>query len=180
MRLAALSALLTLAVFGAANAHAADTVTFTLLDPVKTVPASGGRVSFTASVAAPITNNGDAFLNGLGFNIYPGNAFSTDETDFFDTYPLSLAPGESFTGSLFAVIVPAGTVAGPYSGLVSLIGGATDGSQDVLATQSFAITATPTAAVPEPASWAVLTLGIGAVGYAMRRRRFVIDGAAVA
>ena len=31
-------------------------------------------------------------------------------------------------------------------------------------------------ATPEPASWALMIVGFGAVGATMRRRRFVLDG----
>ena len=33
------------------------------------------------------------------------------------------------------------------------------------------LTFTPTAPVPEPATWALMLLGFGAIGFAMRRRR---------
>ncbi len=41
------------------------------------------------------------------------------------------------------------------------------GSLNIVATEA------PTAAVPEPASWAMLIIGMGAVGYASRRRQNV-------
>lgn len=40
--------------------------------------------------------------------------------------------------------------------------------------QSFATAAAVTGAVPEPASWAMMVLGVGAAGYAMRRRQKVV------
>ena len=37
--------------------------------------------------------------------------------------------------------------------------------------RQFRMSAAPTAAVPEPATWAMMLLGFGAIGFGMRRRR---------
>lgn len=60
-----------------------------------------------------------------------------------------------------------------FTGL-SLRSSATFGNYGIDALE-YSITApTMTAAVPEPASWAMMMIGIGAVGYAMRRRQKVM------
>ena len=58
-----------------------------------------------------------------------------------------------------ATFLAAGTYTLTYSGNNPVVGG------------SYAGTATITPAVPEPATWALMLLGFGGIGFAMRRRR---------
>lgn len=60
---------------------------------------------------------------------------------------------------------------GATSANVWMVSAARDGSIDGFKLSS--ITATATAAVPEPATWAMMISGFGMVGYSMRRRRRV-------
>ena len=151
----------------------AQSVTFTLLDPFQAVPATGGTLSFNASVFAPATNTMSEDLNGITSNISPANGFDFDSDPFLTAFPFSLAPGESYSGLLFRLTVPAGSAVGPYLGSVALIGGP---NNTQLGSQAFSIAVSPavplpTSSVPEPAAWGMMVLGMGAVGFAMRRRR---------
>ena len=154
--------------FAAVPAYA-DTVSFTLLNPVQSISAAGGTLAYSATVFAPITNTGSEDLDGLQFNISPSNDFVVDSDPFFNNYPYFLSPGQSYTGLLFNLLVPSGTGTDPYFGTVELDGGPSNIS---LGTQAFTANVTPTiSAVPEPATWAMMIVGLGAIGFAMRRRK---------
>jgi hypothetical protein len=119
----AVAALLTIGLSSAAAY--ADTVTFTLTNPNGFVPHTGGSLTYDATVSAPASNGAAVFLNGDSFNVTA--PITLDDTDFFTNFPLSLAPGTSFTGDLFVLTVPPGspfgTVAIPSSTtLVSIHG----------------------------------------------------------
>ena len=147
----------------------ADTVSFTLLNPVQNISAAGGTLAYSATVLAPITNTGSEDLDGIQFNISPSNKFVFDSDPFLNNFPYSLAPGQSYTGLLFNLLVPSGSAANSYFGNIELDGGPSNTS---LGIQTFSANVTPTvSAVPEPATWAMIILGMGAIGFAMRRRK---------
>jgi hypothetical protein len=161
----AVAALLTIGLSSAAAY--ADTVNFTLVSPAATAMESGntlvpGTFTFEATVTAPSSNSGAVFLNGDSFNVTA--PITLDDSDFFANFPLSLAPGASFTGDLFVLTVPPGTLAAAYTGTFTLFGGANANANDPLGTVTFSVAPTP-----EPSSVVLLMTSLGAlalwVGY---------------
>lgn len=146
MTLAVVALLLTIAL--SSVAAYADTVTFTLTDPQQSVSPPGVSVAYEATVSAPLGNGAPVFLNGDSFNV--DGPITLDDSDFFANFPLSLAPGDTFTGDLFELDVPAGTLDGTYLGSFTLLGGADGSAQNTLGTVDFSLT------VPEPSSISLL------------------------
>ena len=130
----AVAALLTIGLSSAAAY--ADTVAFTLTNPVQPVLVStGGTLTFDATVFAPITNTGDVFLNGVSINAT--NPLIWNDNDFFNNFPFFLTPGESFTGDIFTITAPSGIPFGTYLGSVTLQGGSDGNAEGTLGTKSF-------------------------------------------
>lgn len=103
--------------------------------------------SFTTTFATAISNGMGEFAGITTTNFYVLASAGL----FGDYYG-----GQAFTGTTSAPMIQTGTYAATYLGD---------------ATQAGAVTlSNAAAAVPEPASWAMMILGIGAVGCAMRRR----------
>jgi hypothetical protein len=126
--------ILTLAVaaFALALPAAADTLNFTLTGPFASA-APGGTVSFDATVSAPLTNTGTLFLVGDSTTLsIPGATL--DDSPFLLNFPLSLNPGDTFTGELFTVALPASIAQGVYTGFFEIQGGSDPSSQDILGT----------------------------------------------
>jgi hypothetical protein len=93
-----------------------------------------------------------------------------DDSGFFQNFPLSLDPGDSFSGVLFSVELPPNVAAGLYTGSFEILGGADGGAVDNLGSVDFQVNVTPTAStVPEPESLMLLAAGLPGVALLVRR-----------
>ena len=100
--------------------------------------------------------NGATFLFGDGNASGGGGPQSTG--GYYSTAAVSLAAASKYAGS-FTLTAPTNVSFYLYD----------DNTSDNIGGVSVALTG----AVPEPASWAMMILGMGAVGFAMRRRRTI-------
>ena len=132
----------------------ADSITLTLASPVQ-VTGAGSTVDFWATVTAPTTNSAPIFLNGDSFNV--DAPLTVDDSGFLFGFPLSMNPGDTFTGLLFTVNVPLTTPLGNYFGYFQILGGSDGNAQNPISNVvPFEVTV-----VPEPGS--LMLLGTGAV-----------------
>jgi hypothetical protein len=150
----------------------ADTIGLSLNAPAQPVTA-GSTVSFVATVSAPGTNGGTVFLNGDSFTV--SSPLILDDSGFFNDFPLSLDPGDSFSGTLFSIALPSNLAAGLYTGSFEILGGADSDALDTLGSVDFQVNVAPTAStVPEPESLMLLAAGLPGVALLVQRkwRRF--------
>ena len=157
----AVAALLTIGLSSAAAY--ADTITFTLTNPTGYLNVTGGSLTFDATVSAPTSNGAPVFLNGDSFNVTA--PITLDDSDFFSDFPLSLAPGTSFTGDLFVLTVPPNTAFENFLGTFTLLGGANGNADASLGTVSFDLITTP-----EPSSIVLLLTGMAGLARAGFKR----------
>lgn len=133
----------------------ADSITFNLTAPTQT-GAAGQTVSFEATVNALVSNTETIYLDALNVNALDGLEVDTD--DFYNYFPLSLAPGESFTGRLFIAMLN-GDLPSDFdlSGLAILQGRVGSADQVNLASSTFSVNA---AVAPEPSTLCLLSTGV--------------------
>ena len=144
----------------------ADTINLILSNPVQ-YGAPGSTLSFEATVSAPLANAATVYLNGDDFSVTIPGPNTIDDSGFFFSFPLSLDPGDSFTGTLFSVALPSNLAISNYSGFFTITGG---GPADLgnLATVDFQVNT-----VPEPGTWLLLATGLGVLAMAISGRRFL-------
>jgi hypothetical protein len=146
----------------------ADTIGLSLSAPVQSSTV-GSTVSFVATVSAPGTNAATVFLNGDSFDI--SSPLTLDDSGFLFDFPLSLDPGDSFSGTLFSVSLPSNVAAGSYTGSFEILGGADGGAQDTLGSVDWQVDVAPTASsVPEPESLLLLASGLPGVALLVQRK----------
>ncbi|MCU1251456.1 MAG: sorting protein [Edaphobacter sp.] len=144
----------------------ADTIDLSLNAPAQPGTA-GSTVSFAATVSAPGTNGGTVFFNGDGFNV--SSPLLLDDSGFFFDFPLSLDPGESFSGPLFSIALPSNLAAGLYTGSFEILGGAHSGALDTLGSVNFQVNVAPST-VPEPESLMLLAAGLPGMAFLVQKK----------
>jgi hypothetical protein len=161
-------ALLALAFAAALPSHAgAATYLFTI----------SGNASATFSLGSsptPTLSGSNGFeIDGVT-GTYNGSPTTFDLLFFTSADDGGLDVNSAGSGSLLSLSGPelfTGTTANPTF-VLGTFPLSTFGSNDLL--YSLTISEAPTGAVPEPGSWALLLLGFGAIGVAMRRRRAAV------
>ena len=175
----------------------AGELTLTLQDP-----SADGDYVFAYSVANTSTDPDQAQseLSGFGFNIHP------DIDGAMETGPLTVDSGNISNGTKLEFCLTAGSNCsggssngdpvgnGGFDGFFTLLFAGDDDPGSITITNPvtrFQVTGadgqgsgvgTPggTPPIPEPATWALMLMGFGAAGYAMRRRRRSADLAQLA
>lgn len=152
------------------SAHA-DTVTVTLTPAIETGTA-GDTVTYSATISAPATNAAPLYLNDESIDFNGLTAATTDGTDLFLNFPVDLNPGNSASGDLFTVMLPADAAPGSYTGDFILDGGADLSTYDTLATVSFTLDIPAAVSpVPEPSTWTLLAAGLLSIAGLRWRQR---------
>jgi hypothetical protein len=162
LRTGILALLIAVASVGAARADARLT-----FSPSTMSLAPGGTVVFDGT----LTNTGGdlLYLNGDQFNLpYPD--LSVDDSPFIFNGPLSLPPGDSWTGAFIDVTADNSISDGSYSGSYTILGGTDPNAFDSLATADFGVNVGEATATPEPNAFLLLATGAMLLAVASSRK----------
>lgn len=148
----------------------ADTISITLANPVQSASA-GDVLSFVATVNAIQDKQGPVYLVGDSAGVT--GTLTVDDTPFLVNFPFVMSAGDSVTDVLFSVLIPADVAAGQYTGYFSILGGLNSDAQNLLSTTTFTVDVASASPVPEPATWALMGTGFGAlmlIGFTRRQQ----------
>lgn len=149
-------------------ARADDSLSLTLASPSQTGN-RGTTLDFYGTITALSSNASTLYLNGDDVNL--GSPFLTSDSDdspFLLTGPLSMDPGDTYTGLLFTVYIDPSVVGdGDYIGSYSILGGGDGSTYNTISNVAYF----NIDAVPEPSS--ILLLATGAAGLLGTLRRKV-------
>ena len=153
-------------------AHA-DTISLALTHPTQT-GSGGATLTFEATVSASTSNSGAVSLISDNFTIpgtSPFTVLNIDDSSFFNTFPLALNPGESFTGTLFTLTLPSVITPGTYGNNFVILDLFDEAGLETFATDQFIVDVPGQSPVPEPGTWVLLTTGAGALAAVVYSRR---------
>ena len=143
----------------ACTAAKADSFSITLIPAFQT----GDRTVFASD--ATVVNNSDDTVYLNGDNTFVDAPLSVDDSPFNSEWPFTLGPGDSYSGLLFNVDVPPGTL-GDYSGYFQVLGGYDNSTElNTLGTANFEVEVTP-----EPTTILLLGTGVLSLAGTLRRR----------
>jgi hypothetical protein len=143
----------------------------TLLSSAQTVSV-GGTATFTGTITNP-AGQPTLFLNGLDISVDGGLLINPAPLGL----PVSLDSGSSFTGDLFTVTAPGGTLPGAYAGNLTITGGTDGTATDPLTPATpFTVNVIAATGAPEPTAFALLLFGAGWSGLVVTRNRRVSGG----
>ena len=143
----------------------------TLLSSAQTVSV-GGTATFTGTITNPV-GQATLFLNGLDISVDGGLLIDPAPLGL----PVSLDGGDSFTGTLFTVTVPGGTLPGAYDGNLTITGGADGTATDPLTPVTpFTVNVVAATGAPEPTAFVLLLFGASGGGLLVSRNRRFVGG----
>lgn len=145
------------------TAAKADSLTLVFASQYQSA-APGQTVAFYATVTD--VSSGQVFLNADSTSLL--SPLTLDDTPFLTNFPLSLKPGDSYTGELITVTVPSGVLAGLYPGSFEILGGSNPNAQNEVALADFGVQVVQV--TPEPSSLPLLVSGLATLTVALRRR----------
>ncbi len=156
---------LAIALLLAAGATAkADSLSIDLVEAYQSTEGAS-VVAFDATVTNDSART--VYLNGDEF--YVDSPLVVDDSPFDNTavWPLTLGPGDSASGLLFNVDIPADTLPDLYTGYFDITGGHySSNEQFTIGTAVFNVKVTP-----EPSTLLLLFTGLAGLGGTLRHRR---------